>query len=449
MGEQAAVTGATLSHNDTCMQPRAYLIALITLLIGNGLSAQEDYLFSDQTYVDNIRTVRFGPDGYEHLFPLLTLGENAQLHLVFDDMDAGVKNYVYTIIHCNRSWEPSGLQPLEYIDGFEEENVQQFAFSFKTLAIYTNYEFRIPNRNIGITKSGNYLLVVYEDEDDKIPVISRRFVVVDRKVTVAANLVRPTEVSKMHTHQELDFTVDHQRLGARSPISELSATVLQNRRWDNAIVGLAPKFTRPDQAIFDYQNKIVFPAGNEFRFIDLRSLRAPQSDIDYVNVVNNEYVEAELGPVISRARGVHLSFADINGGFVIENFDQNNAALNGEYPSVLFTYKVDEPYFNDHLYFFGAITDWQLKPAYQLRYNPAISAYVGRFPLKQGYYNYCFATAPSDAKAGSVQVPDFSLTEGNYADTENDYFILVYYRPFGSRFDQVVGAYQLNSQQTR
>ena len=121
------------------MQQRFYWIALATLLIGGGLRAQEDYQFSDQTYVDNIRTVRFGPDGYEHLFPLLTLGDNAQLHLVFDDMDAGVKNYVYTIIHCNRSWEPSGLQPLEYIDGFEEENVQQFAFSFKTLAIYTNY----------------------------------------------------------------------------------------------------------------------------------------------------------------------------------------------------------------------------------------------------------------------------------------------------------------------
>jgi hypothetical protein len=41
--------------------------------------------------------------------------------------------------------------------------------------------------------------------------------------------------------------------------------------------------------------------------------------------------------------------------------------------------------------------------------------------------------------------PDFSQTEGNYWATENAYVILVYYRPFGARADELIGYTSLNS----
>ena len=44
-------------------------------------------------------------------------------------------------------------------------------------------------------------------------------------------------------------------------------------------------------------------------------------------------------------------------------------------------------------------------------------------------------------------MPSFDKTEGNHADTENDYHVLIYYRPFGTRYDQVVGILQASSQQ--
>ncbi len=425
-----------------------YTIILL-LLSTCWLSAQTtDYEYADRVYVDNLRTVRFGPDGYQHLFPLAILGDASPLLLSFDDMHAGVKDYVYTIVHCDRNWEPSRLAPLEYIDGFEEDDIQFFDFSFKTLENYTYYELLLPNNNFGWTKSGNYLLVIYEDEEEKIPVITRRFVVAERSVGIDVNLVRPAQVSKMRTHQEIDFAVDHQRLNVRNPLQEMRATIIQNRRWDNAIEDLPPKFTRPGTALYDYQNRIVFPAGNEFRFVDLRSLRAPQSDIDYVSIVDNERIEADLAPVFNRSGAPHLSFSDLNGSYVIENFDQRDPALNGEYPHVLFTLKADQPFFEEHVYIFGELSEWRLQPQFQMQYNPAISAYIGRFPLKQGYYNYAFVTAPSDTEDLEQETPAFDTIEGNYADTENDYLILIYYRPFGSRYDQVVGVLQFNSMQT-
>lgn len=425
-----------------------FLFALALLSTMN-LSAQDvDFQYSNQTYVDHLQTIVFGPTGYPHLFPIIILNDDQTLSLSFDDMESDVRNYTYTVIHCDRDWQPSGLAPLEYIDGFEEENIPTYNFSSRTLQNYINYSLTFPNRNMSVKKSGNYLLVVFEDEDEKRAVISRRFVVADRQVGISAEFVRPTEVSKIHTHQEIDFDVNFQRLSVRNAMLEMSASVLQNQRWDNAITSLKPKFLSADKASFDYQGEVVFPGGNEFRLIDLRSLRIPHRDVEYLDVNVDDQMEAELTPVMSRARAPHLSFIDFNGRFLIENQDNNLTDIQSEYTYTMVTFKVEEPFYNDHVYLFGAVSEWQLKPEFQFRYNPAVSAYVGRFPLKQGYYNYYLATAPSDADPKKPLVPSFDKTEGNHADTENDYHILIYYRPFGTRYDQIVGFLQVNSQQT-
>lgn len=422
-------------------------ILLLTLVaLANLINAQSDYLFEDKIYLENIRTVQFGPIDAQHLFPVIALDRQSPFLLSFDDMDNKAKNYVYTVVHCNRDWTRSDLEPMEYIEGFPEDDVREYDFSFKTYANFVNYTLEVPNDYMRFTKSGNYLLIVYEYEDEKVVALTRRFVVYDNQVGVRSKLVRPMKVSQIHSHQEIDFIVDHTRLNVRSPMLELRATVIQNRRWDNAITDVAPKFVRSNESSFDYQGHITFPAGNEFRFLDLRSLRIPQSDIDYIAAVNDEYVEAELVPQISRkTKGVHLAYEDINGAYIIDNFDHRNPALNGDYIETLITYKVEQAYIADDVYLFGAITDWEAKPEFRLKYNPAISAYVGRFPLKMGYYNYFFATVPSDATRGEKPAPSIMKTEGSFADTENEYLILIYYHPFGSRYDQVIGSYQFNT----
>ena len=41
--------------------------------------------------------------------------------------------------------------------------------------------------------------------------------------------------------------------------------------------------------------------------------------------------------------------------------------------------------------------------------------------------------------------PSFEFTEGNHFETVNNYDILVYYRPLGGRFDQLVAVYSMNT----
>jgi len=165
------------------MNKRTWLLGLLCLPIL--LKAQaEDINNYDYVYVDNIKSVQFHIDGLLLTYPIIDLTSSTPLVLSFDDLHADVKDYSYQLIHCDRDWQPSQLNTMEYLDGFTEELIDNYRYSFKTVTPFTHYRLYLPNEDMRWTISGNYLLVVYEDEGDKIPVITRRLVVVDPKIQI-------------------------------------------------------------------------------------------------------------------------------------------------------------------------------------------------------------------------------------------------------------------------
>ena len=75
-------------------------------------------------------------------------------------------------------------------------------------------------------------------------------------------------------------------------------------------------------------------------------------------------------------------------------------------------------------------------------FNVEKGAYEKTLLLKQGVYDYSYVTVPVKR---SDEPPSFDNTEGNYPSTENVYLVLVYYRPFGGRSDELIGFAKLNS----
>ena len=59
--------------------------------------------------------------------------------------------------------------------------------------------------------------------------------------------------------------------------------------------------------------------------------------------------------------------------------------------------------------------------------------------FKQGFYNYKYV----------LLLPDGTLDEGfisgNFDATENEYSVIIYYRPVGGRFDRIIGTGSANS----
>jgi hypothetical protein len=414
-----------------------FRLLVLLIFLRSFVAAQENGLVNyNHVYEPHIQTVQFHPVSSELEPPIVRLQQGTPLRLAFDDMEADNKNYTYSIVHCDRNWQPSDLTEMEYLNGFQGELFREFAFSIKTLTLFTHYELTLPNQRMSWTKSGNYLLHIFDEEGSPFPVITRRFVVVENQVRVEAFNRVPSTVSKSRTHQEIDFIVDHQNLIIRNPLVEIGAVVLQNGRWDNAIMDLKPLFIRGKQSVFDYQDKIIFPGGNEFRSLDLRSLRTRSSQVAEIQR-NPEFWEVRMAADKRRDRMVHLFYQDAEGQFVIDNFDQPfDPNLSADYVDVLFTLLSDDTFENRDVYLFGGFTDWKVQERYRLRYNPALNAYVGKAFLKQGFYDYWYVTLDNQAE---IPRPETAFTEGNHDETNNRYSILIYYRPFGSRYDQVIG----------
>ena len=410
-----------------------------------------DLKYENHDYGDFVGAVRFHVEGLRTSFPIADLGGQTRLSVTFDDLDGGVRDYYYSIIHCDRDWHPSELNTMEYVDGYSEDRILNYQFANKTLQDYTQYSFSIPNSAMQWTKSGNYILVVFEKDRDYYPVITRRFIVAERAIPITPQLTRPAQPSKMRTHQEIDFSANFEEFPLRNPQQDVVAVVLQNGRWDSALDGIRPLFVRGDQLLFDYQNKIVFPATKEFRFLDLRSLRYISQNIANIERLPKRW-EVTLMKDQPRSGQPYIEYVDLNGDFIIETQDQNNQ-MAADYAQVLFTLYQPEPYHNQDVYLMGGLSNWQIDPRFKMEYNQAVNGYVLKRPLKQGFYNYMYGLVPmntqpktrSDKNQPEAVVADFSLTEGNFFETENNYLILLYYHPFGARYDQVVGFVQFST----
>lgn len=394
----------------------------------------------DSTYVSNIRSVRLHLAGFPLSYPVLDLNGSGVLEFSFDDLDADTKTYTYTIVHCNADWLPSKLTSFEYIDGFTEDRIRDNEPAFNTTIPYMHYWIGLPNENMRLTKSGNYILYVYDEEDEKKLVITKRFVISEPLVTVTPKFTFPADVGKTRTHQEIDFTVNYKGLQIASAQQEIRASILQNGHWQSAIKGLAPLFFRGEEVTFDYQDKIVFPAGKEFRYCDLRSLRTRMDGVEALEDYDGDY-HVRLYTELDRSDKAYLSREDIDGNYVVETLDADDPRLESDYVDVTFTLKTSSPLPDgDEVYIFGGLSDWQLLDRCKMTYDEATGLYRGRQLLKQGFYNYFYAVHHK----GDPR-PDTSALEGDWFEAENSYMVFVYYRPFGARYDRVIAAHTFKS----
>jgi Domain of unknown function (DUF5103) len=395
--------------------------------------------YEDYVYKKNIKTVQLRDESFELTKAILNLGSVEKLKLSFDDLDADLKNYSYTLIHCNYNWEPSDLMPNEYIDGFLDNSINDYRYSFNTLQKYTHYNVSFPNNSMRITKTGNYILKVYQDNNPESIVITRRFMVFQNKIAIESNVFAASIIEDRLFKHEIDFKINYSGYQINNPYNDLKIVLTQNNRWDNAKTNLKPIFVKDQELVYDYDEQNVFAGGNEFRFFDIRSIRYHSERI-YGVKTDSAGNHVELYKDEKRSFKRYYSQSDMNGDFLIKVQEGRNSEVEADYCYVTFFLPYDAPLTEGNLYVFGAYNAWKCNTENLLHYNSARFGYECTLYLKQGYYNYEYVFL----KDGEVAA-DETLIEGMHYDTENDYAIYVYHRQPGTFYDQLIGLKRLNS----
>ncbi len=378
----------------------------------------------------NIRSVQCFVGNNEQSDPLMDINGIEPLVLWFDDLDENRPSLNYTIVHCDADWREDGLFINDYLDGFAENPLRDYQLSFQTRVDYMHYRLAIPNEDVRLKASGNYLLKIYTTDPAR-PLLVQRFSLYERRTAIHLTIRGPISTGEKCL-QQLEFTVQHPELPVRDASRELKVRVTQNGQPVPGVALPVPSFVDRNEVSYTLATGNWYPGGNEFRYFDTRTLDFGAQGVQQVRYDSRGYPYALLRTDAARDEGPYFFYNEINGKYRIDANRRTDRQIEAEYVATGFTLHTDKLAGRD-VYVFGALSAWSLQPWMRMEYNEEAGAYQLNVLLKQGYYNYRYLAVEKNGRI------DLNALEGCFAETENYYTVLVYYRSPRDRYDRLVG----------
>lgn len=416
-------------------------LILVLFFVCVGLSAQTH----THVYNEQIRTLRV-----ERRWLVLEDGivdgtdpENT-LHISFDEMSHSTHMYTYGVqaveVRGDRLEVNARMLSSEYLKGFTTKDITDYEHSINTSREYTHYWFDFPNEDMQLTKSGAYLLTIYEDGNPDNKVAEVIFYVVEPMVKIDARVRANTDIEFNGRYQQIDVDVDLQQSGISYQPSELRIVVMQNNRMDNAVYLSQPTFIEPNRLRYINNKSLIFEGGNEYHHFDAFSCFYAGHGIDRVFHENGDYHVLLFPNEVTEGQYIHEF--DSNGRYVVNAERTNDADTEAEYMWVHWTLPVDKPWLDGSLYIGGELFNNEMGMRNRMQYDAEAKCYWLTALVKQGGYDYQYVFVPKTGERLEVRGDRNTTTQrvdGSYWQTENEYTIYVWWRPFGSRSERLVG----------
>jgi hypothetical protein len=391
------------------------------------------FAFKNKIFKKNIHTVLLTNEASQSNFPLIGLNSREQLTLRFDDIANAVKDYSYTIIHCDDEWNQSDIFQNDYLDGFEEEQISTYDYSVNTSINYIHYSIAFPNNNIKPTKSGNYILLVFENFDKSNIILTHKFFVAETKVEIKPEPTTPSGFDNRYTHQKIDFNINYSIFSIENPFNEIKVVVLQNNRFDNALFNLKPKFIKDKELVYNFDTEDIFEGGNEYRIFDSRDIVNGGKGIEEILYIDSIY-HTVLTIDKKRAYLKYSTQYDHNGNFYIGAKPNNSQYIEADYSFVHFRLLYPKELSMGNVYINGGFTGNELNLDARMTYRDSLRRYEASILLKQGVYDYTYLFREGNKNQGKSET-----IEGTHSQTENIYTILVYYKGFSDNAQELIG----------
>ncbi|KVV14427.1 DUF5103 domain-containing protein [Flavobacterium sp. TAB 87] len=382
----------------------------------------------------NIKTISF-VENEINMTPIFELGSDFKIQ--FDDLFGNEANYNYVIIHCDYNWIPSDIPKTEYLQGFDNQRIQTYTNSVNTLQLYSHYELSIPNQNTRLKISGNYIIQVL-NEDGEI-VFSRKLMIYENLSTVPTQIKRSRDISTIDYMQNVDFAIASQALTFEQPLQNVKVVLIQNGNFNTVLKNIRPQYTIGNELIYKYNKETQFWAGNEYLYFENKEIRVANNNISRIGF-DNEIYKAYLYTNEARGNNLYSNYQDVNGNFVVKNFNSVNSSIEADYAWVYFSLSAPSFQINKDIYITGMFNNYILSAENKMDYDAKKGLYEKAILIKQGFTNYQYQVA--DAK-GIIDTEN--AVDGNFYQTENEYTVLVYYKANNDRYQRIIGKGSANS----
>ena len=373
------------------------------------------------------KSLRVTNSGGQLLPPVLQLGGGNSLTVEFDELAESRRYLRYRLIHCSANWQPSALVESEYLNGFNQADVDDYAYSESTFAHYVNYRITVPSADMMPRLSGNYLLQVYDsDEPDKI-LLQTRFMVSEQSAGLDVTVTSRTDLDYNARHQQLAVTANVDGAGVSDVFNDLRLVIVQNGSPAMTRSLQRPLRASGESAVWEHQEPLIFPAGNEYRRVEMATVHYPQRGVDHYEYAE-PYYHAILQTDQKRSASRYEYDQDQNGKFFVNEISVADPSIQADY--LVAHFELESQEMAEPIFLEGDLTQRRIDLDSRMAYDMRRGVYYKTLLLKQGLYNYRYVTADGSPAA----------MEGNYYETVNEYLILLYNRAPGARYDRLIGS---------
>ncbi len=298
-----------------------------------------------------------------------------------------------------------------------------------------HYSGTFPNNNVNFPYSGNWMFFIVDSNNRYLIYASGKFYVVrpfvEMNIELARRGLQGDDSQLAILQRSISLKTSFTLPDTLFPSNVKKVVIIRNRKMYYPIVIDRLNFTEDRYYEWDAARKFSFVAknlrpGNRYRKTDIRDIGKYGTP-----TVNAKFGDIETSNLFTQGK------SDFYGGSLLTNFKNEYA----DYVNVVFRLRAPDN-LKSSIFLVGAFNNWSVLPEYEMYNDKGMMSLS--IELKRGVYDYQYVTG--EVVGNRVENIDWEILEGNFFETDGEYYIFLYYQtPEKGGYEKVIGFKKINT----